>query len=89
MPALIQIVDASLASATLRSGPHLACRPGCTQCCHGAFAINALDAERLRVGMEALRVSDAGLADEIARRARAWVKEHGPAFPGCWEVSSA
>jgi Fe-S-cluster containining protein len=79
---LVQIVDASLAEAARRAGPWLACRVGCTQCCHGAFAINALDAERLRAGMERLRAADPALADEVTRRARAWIDEHGPAFPG-------
>ena len=79
---LVQIMDINLAEAARRAGRWLACRIGCTQCCHGAFAINALDAERLRVGMEALRGSDPRLADEVAGRARAWIDEHGPAFPG-------
>jgi Fe-S-cluster containining protein len=79
---LVQIVDASLADVTRRSGHWLACRIGCTQCCHGAFAINALDAERLRTGMSELRDSDPKLAAEVERRARAWIDEHGPDFPG-------
>jgi len=79
---LVQIMDASLADAARRAGSWLACRAGCTQCCHGAFAINALDAERLRAGMDALRTNDPALAVQIARRARAWVDEHGPSFPG-------
>ena len=79
---LVQIMDASLADAARRAGSWLACRVGCTQCCHGAFAISALDAERLRVGMEALRAGEPALAEEVARRARLWVDEHGPAFPG-------
>lgn len=79
---LVRIMDASLAEAARRSGPWLACRTGCTQCCHGAFAINALDAARLRAGMETLRATQPGLADELTRRARAWINEHGPAFPG-------
>jgi Fe-S-cluster containining protein len=79
---LVQIVDASLADAARRAGPFLACRIGCTQCCHGAFAINALDAERLRAGMAELRLSDPALAAEIERRARVWLAEHGPQFPG-------
>ena len=79
---LVQIVDASLADAAGRAGAWLACRIGCTQCCHGAFAINALDAERLRTGMDALRATDPARAAEIARRAEVWVDEHGPQFPG-------
>jgi hypothetical protein len=37
---LIQIVDAALADAARVAGDWLVCRPGCTQCCVGAFAIN-------------------------------------------------
>ena len=79
---LIQIMDASLADAARRAGSWLACRIGCTQCCHGAFAINTLDKERLRAGMDALRATDPALAAEVERRAQAWIDEHGPAFPG-------
>ena len=79
---LVQIVDAALSDAAHRAGPWLVCRMGCTQCCFGAFRINRLDALRLRTGMDALRSSDPSLAVEIERRARAWIAEHGAAFPG-------
>jgi Fe-S-cluster containining protein len=79
---LVQIMDASLADAARRAGPSLACRIGCTQCCHGAFAINALDAARLRAGMAELQVTNPALAAEISRRAHAWLTEYGPDFPG-------
>jgi Fe-S-cluster containining protein len=79
---LVQIMDAALGDAARRAGAWLVCRIGCTQCCHGAFAINALDAERLRVGMDALRTNDPALAIEVQRRAAAWLDEHGRDFPG-------
>lgn len=79
---LVQIVDAALANAARRAGEWLACRVGCTQCCYGAFQINALDALRLRAGMEALRGAEPDLAAEIERRARDWIAEYGPGFPG-------
>jgi Fe-S-cluster containining protein len=79
---LVQIVDAALADAARRAGEWLVCRPGCTQCCYGAFAISALDALRLRAGMEALRVEEPDLAAEIKRRARGWIAQHGAEFPG-------
>ncbi len=79
---LVQIVDAALADAARKAGAWLACRPGCTQCCHGAFAINALDVSRLQVGMRTLHVSDPHKAEAIGRRARAWIAEYGPEFPG-------
>lgn len=79
---LIQIVGAALDDAAQRAGEWLVCRVGCTQCCHGAFAINELDALRLREGMTLLRGADPGLAAEIERRAQLWIEEQGAAFPG-------
>jgi len=79
---LIQIVDIALADASQRAGSWLACRPGCTQCCHSVFSINALDAARLQSGMKALDASDPHAAQSIRRRAKAWLNEHAPAFPG-------
>lgn len=79
---LVQNVDANLADAARRAGPWLACRIGCTQCCHGAFAINALDAERLRAGMNALRTAEPEAAAAIEKRARTWIAEYSAEFPG-------
>jgi len=83
---LVQIVDTALADAARQAGDWLVCRMGCTQCCYGAFAINALDAVRLQVGMEILRDVEPALAAEIERRARAWIGVHGAAYPGDLET---
>ena len=85
---LVQIMDAAWAAAARRAGAWLVCRPGCTQCCHGAFAINALDAARLRSGMEALRAQDAVRAEAVKKRAEAWIAEHGADFPGNVQTGS-
>jgi Fe-S-cluster containining protein len=79
---LVQIVDASFADAARRAGPYLVCHPGCTQCCYGAFRINALDAARLRTGMAALHAADPPAAQAIEQRARAWLAAYGADFPG-------
>jgi Fe-S-cluster containining protein len=79
---LLQIIDAALADAAHRAGAWLACKPGCTQCCHGAFAINALDTARLHTGMQALRAATPEAAKAIEERARAWTAAYGPEFPG-------
>ncbi len=79
---LVQIVDAALAEAAMRAGALLVCKLGCTQCCHGAFAINELDALRLGAGMEKLRIENPSLAADIQRRAIAWIDEFGLDFPG-------
>jgi len=79
---LIQIVDAALADATRRSGEWLVCRPGCTQCCIGAFAINQLDALRLRRGLAQLQSRDPKRAAAIRERARDSVARLSKSFPG-------
>lgn len=90
--ALIQIVDAALADASRRSGEWLACRPGCTQCCIGVFAINQLDAARLRQGLDLLekdslnktdlQKNDRKRAQRIRERARASIRRLSAEFPG-------
>jgi len=79
---LIQIVDAALAETTRKSGKWLACRPGCTQCCIGAFAINQLDAFRLRRGLAELESNAPERAAAIRQRARASVSRLSRDFPG-------
>jgi Fe-S-cluster containining protein len=79
---LIQIVDAALADAARRSGEWLACRPGCTQCCVGVFAINQLDAARLQQGLARLEKTDPQRAGRIRSRARASVERLAVEFPG-------
>lgn len=79
---LIQIVDSALAEAAEKSGDWLACRPGCTQCCIGAFAINQLDAMRLQRGLRALESHDPQRAAKIRKRARESVARLSADFPG-------
>ena len=79
---LIQIVDSALADATQRSGKWLACRPGCTQCCIGAFPINQLDALRLQRGLADLEKRAPKRASRIRQRARESVARLSSEFPG-------
>lgn len=79
---LIQIVGAALADAARRSGEWLACRPGCTQCCIGVFAINQLDALRLRRGLAQLKKQDPERAAAVVQRAHeSWARLREE-FPG-------
>ena len=84
---LVQIVDASLADAhrrahTAEGGSWLACRPGCTPCCHGIFVISALDGVRLRSGLRALAQTDPQRAAAVQARAAALAQELAPCVPG-------
>jgi Fe-S-cluster containining protein len=79
---LVQITDAALADATRRSGHWLVCRNGCTQCCIGAFAINQLDAARLRNGLAQLEADNPQRAARVRERARQSVARIAAGFPG-------
>src|ERR1700689_825937 len=79
---LIQILDAALEDAARRSGDWLVCRPGCSQCCVGAFAINQLDATRLRNGLAELAKRYPERAARIIDRARSSAKRLSLDYPG-------
>src|SRR5664280_2427288 len=79
---LVQIIDSALADTTRRSGEWLVCKPGCTQCCMGAFAINQLDALRLQQGLAELKVIDPDRALHVRNRARASIARLSRDFPG-------
>lgn len=71
-----------MSEAAVRAGAHLACRPGCTECCHGPFPINELDARRLRQGLAELAASEPERARAVADRARAQFPILSEDFPG-------
>ena len=79
---LVQIVDAALVDAERRSGDWLVCRPGCTQCCIGVFAISQLDVLRLRQGLAELERTDPQRAAQVRERARASATRLSADFPG-------
>jgi hypothetical protein len=78
----MQIVDAAFAEVARKSGSWLPCRPGCTQCCTGTFAINQLDAARLRRGMTDLGTHSPERAAAVRERARMSIQRMAAEFPG-------
>jgi len=79
---LVQIVDAAVASAYQRGGPHLACHPGCSQCCIGIFPISQQDAFRLREALITLEQTDPEKSHRIQTRAAQSRARLTPHFPG-------
>src|SRR5580658_844997 len=79
---LVQILDAALADTARRSGDWLVCKPGCTQCCVGVFAIHQLDAARLQQGLKDLIASEPERGQSIRERARRSVERLTDGFPG-------
>ncbi len=78
----LRTVDGAIADAVARSGSWLACRPGCSQCCHGVFSISPLDAHRLVTGLDALTGSDPARAARVRKRVRISAERLLPEFPG-------
>lgn len=79
---LVQIVDAALADSARRSGPWLACRIGCTQCCIGVFPIDQLDVVRLQRGLAELERHDPARASRVRKRSHEAVRRLRAGFPG-------
>jgi len=79
---LVQIADLALASATARSGAHLVCHPGCSQCCVGVFPIAWQDADRLRDALVTLTANDPEKSSRIAGRVQQSLARLDPWFPG-------
>jgi Fe-S-cluster containining protein len=79
---LVQILDAALADTARRSGNWLVCKPGCTQCCVGVFAIHQLDAARLQQGLKELLASEPERVQAIRERAQRSVERLTAGFPG-------
>jgi len=75
-------VNAALADAFQKSSRWLACKPGCSQCCHGVFAINQLDAIRLRKGLAELETQDPERAARIRKRVLDTVARLSEEYPG-------
>ncbi len=79
---LVQIVDAATADAARRAGAWLKCRPGCAQCCIGAFAITQLDVLRLQQGLAELEATHPARATAVRQRAQQSIARLLPDFPG-------
>lgn len=79
---LVQIVDAALLDTVRRSGDWLICKPGCTPCCIGVFAIDQLDVLRLHEGLASLDSTDPDRAVAVRQRARDSWARISAAFPG-------
>lgn len=83
---LLAVVEEAMSEAVRRAatdaGSWLACRPGCTECCHGPFPVNRLDARRLRQGLAELAVQEPERARAVAERARRQLPILRQGFPG-------
>ena len=82
MTPLVQIVDTTVADAYQRGGHHLACHPGCSQCCIGVFPISQQDAARLREALITLEQTNLEKFQRIRARVNESATRLTPHFPG-------
>ena len=78
-----EVVEAALEESRRRASRWIACRPGCSECCHAAFPITIADRDRLRAG---LAQCDAEVAAAIGQRAAAYARAIAGTFPGDWQT---
>jgi Fe-S-cluster containining protein len=83
---LLHVIDNWLERANQRGGEQIACRPGCAQCCIGAFAIDRLDAVRLQQGLNELSERDPERAQRVLQRAAESLERTAEFFPGDLET---
>jgi Fe-S-cluster containining protein len=79
---LLENLERAIAEGTTRAGAHLACRPGCIECCIGPFPITLLDAWRLQRALQELERNDPQRAARIRERASNAIREMSKDFPG-------
>jgi Fe-S-cluster containining protein len=79
---LLQELDDGFARVARQAGEWLACRPGCSECCHGPFPITRLDEWRLRRALVKLEQEQPHRALAIVTRAQAAVTRLSDGFPG-------
>lgn len=79
---LLRQVDEQMDHAYRLGGEHLVCQPGCSGCCVGPFAVNGLEAWRLRRGLRRLSARHPARAAAIRQRAEAARQVLAPSFPG-------
>lgn len=80
----VALIDGAFAKAAARGGSHVACRPGCSQCCVGVFAVGPADVLRIEGGFRALADTDPDRYARVRERARSsWARlsEHFPGDP--------
>lgn len=83
---LLHALDNWLQRANEGGGAHIACRPGCAQCCLGVFAIDRLDALRLQHGLNLLADCDPERAQRVLQRATESLERTVDYFPGDMET---
>ncbi len=80
--AFVQLVDGAFVTSATRAGSHVACRPGCTQCCVGVFPVGPADVLRIQTALVVIENTDPERLARIRERGRASWARLEPDFPG-------
>jgi Fe-S-cluster containining protein len=65
----LELIEAGVAPVVARYREHIACRPGCADCCHQSFRVAEIEGGLLRQGLAA---ADESTRHDIQARARAY-----------------
>ena len=68
----LRLIDEAVAPVVERYREHIACRAGCSQCCHQTFRVSEIEGELLREG---LRAADPQTRADIVARAQQWTAD--------------
>ncbi len=74
----LAIIDGGVAPVVARYRAHIACRAGCSECCHQSFRVSELEGALLREGLAAAAPA---VRAEISARARAYHPGRGEPCP--------
>lgn len=74
----LRIIDGDVAPVVTRYQAHIACRPGCGECCRQTFSVSEIEGALLREGLAA---ADAATHADILARATSYVPGRGEACP--------
>lgn len=74
----LALVDGGVAPVVARYREHIACRPGCSECCHQSFRVSELEGALLREGLAAAAPA---VRAEIRERAERYEVGRGEACP--------
>ena len=74
----LRLIDDGVAPVVARYREHIACRAGCSECCHQTFRVSELEGQMLRAGLAA---APPAVAREISARAAAHRPGNGDACP--------
>jgi len=81
----LAIIEDGVAPVVARYREHIACRPGCSECCHQSFRVSELEGQLVRAGLAAAAPE---LRAEISARAARYRPDRGEPCPALGDAGT-